>query len=87
MKSIGIYCAEVWKITKINKSRIKATEKDFWRRYCRLTIGEIEKYTNQRMNENRYRYNTKNVETTEVKVLKYFGHMNRMSDVRTSKKI
>ena len=84
VESIGTYGAELWEISKRNKTRIKAMEMEFWRRSCQLT--RMDKVRNTEIRA-RMGIDIDIIETIEVKRLKWYGHIQRMSEERWPKKI
>ena len=82
LRSVLMYGAEAWELTKRNKDRLNAVEMDFLRRSCR--VSRIEHIRNE---EIRRRMNQQEsvVETIESRQLLWYGHVKRMSEARWPK--
>lgn len=84
VKSIIVYSSEVWPLKVRTEKMLEATEMDYWRRAAGKS--RMERVTNERIRE------IMNVEHTIVedirdKQLVWFGHVQRMTDLRMPKKI
>ena len=84
VESIATYGAELWEINKAYKSKILATEMDFWRRCCRYTRMDRVRNIDIR---NEMGIDIDLIETIEVKRLRWYGHLERMTMDRWPKRV
>lgn len=84
VKSIITYSSEVWQIKERYKRKLEATEMDFWRRSAGKS--RLERVTNNRIREI---MNVKHtiVDDINTKQLRWYGHVQRMSEERLPKQI
>jgi hypothetical protein len=84
IESIGLYGAEIWEITETNKKKLQAFQMDFLGRSC--GISRSDHVRNDRIKEIMDLDKTI-IDRVEEKQLVWYGHLQRMSEERWSKKI
>lgn len=84
VKSIIVYSSEVWPLKVRTTNMLEATEMDYWRRAAGKS--RMDRVTNERIREI---MNVKHtiVEDIKDKQLVWFGHVQRMTDLRIPKQI
>lgn len=84
VKSVITYSSEVWQLKQKSEKMLEATEMDFWRRSAGKS--RMEKITNERIREIMGVKHSV-VEDIKVNQLKWYGHVQRMTNDRLPKQI
>lgn len=84
IESVMTYGSEVWVMDKNMKQKLLSAEMSYWRRCCSLTL--FDKIRNEEIRE-RMEATETIIETINTKQLKWYGHLQRMSEERIPKKV
>jgi len=84
VESLFTYGAGLWTANARDRSRIQATEMEYWRRCCQVTRRE--RFQNQRIREI-MKPDKSTLESIETKALLWYGHVRRLGEERLPKKV